>query len=127
MLLICKPPNFLPDCQFLFNLDLIPPYYLHLLTLFKFYYFSLFKIYLVDENFENLNFLLLGNFTIESELERERYVSRQKTQLVAIRDVLKKASNAAWRCDPKRHVPGKTYDEVTRLLQVSSVFLVVCL
>lgn len=31
------------------------------------------------------------------------------------------ASNLYWRCDPQKHISGKTYEEVTELLQVNQI------
>lgn len=30
---------------------------------------------------------------------------------------MQKADRLVWRCDPQQHIEGKTYEEVTRLLQ----------
>lgn len=44
----------------------------------------------------------------------EKRVGRTQDQL---RKVLERADRTLWRCDPKDHVEGKTYLQLTRLLQ----------
>uniref|UniRef100_A0A1B6KBP6 Uncharacterized protein n=1 Tax=Graphocephala atropunctata TaxID=36148 RepID=A0A1B6KBP6_9HEMI len=58
-----------------------------------------------------------GNFTLESQLMRERYLDRMAEQAVSLKEALNKADAAYWRCDPKHHVEGETYVQLTRLLQ----------
>ncbi|KAG8292097.1 uncharacterized protein LOC124366309 isoform X2 [Homalodisca vitripennis] len=58
-----------------------------------------------------------GNFTLESELMRERYLERMAEQAISLKEALSNADAAYWRCDPKHHVEGETYAQLTRLLQ----------
>ncbi|XP_069676227.1 uncharacterized protein [Periplaneta americana] len=58
-----------------------------------------------------------GNFTVESELMHERYQERIIQKVAALKEAMKTAERAMWRCDPRRHSEGQTYIEVTRLLQ----------
>ncbi|XP_055914156.1 uncharacterized protein LOC129947566 isoform X2 [Eupeodes corollae] len=58
-----------------------------------------------------------GNFTQESDLMREDYAKRTERTLVKLREVMRRADRIVWQSDPIKHVKGKTYDEVTRLLQ----------
>ncbi|XP_017851839.1 uncharacterized protein LOC108606329 isoform X1 [Drosophila busckii] len=58
-----------------------------------------------------------GNYTQEAELMRRDYEKRTERTLKLLREVMRRADRILWRCDPKKHVPKVTYDEVTRLLQ----------
>ncbi|XP_055846636.1 uncharacterized protein LOC129912439 isoform X2 [Episyrphus balteatus] len=58
-----------------------------------------------------------GNFTQESDLMREDYAKRTERTLLKLREVMRRADRIVWQNDPIKHVKGKTYDEVTRLLQ----------
>ncbi|XP_044728255.1 uncharacterized protein LOC123291881 isoform X2 [Chrysoperla carnea] len=58
-----------------------------------------------------------GNMTREVELMRKGYEDRTKRMIGAIKSVMQDASRDLWICDPKRHVPGESYIEVTQLLQ----------
>ncbi|XP_017139529.1 uncharacterized protein LOC108153940 isoform X1 [Drosophila miranda] len=58
-----------------------------------------------------------GNFTQEAELMRTDYERRTERTLKLLKDVMTRADRIVWRCDPKKHEAGVTYDEVTRLLQ----------
>ncbi|XP_054288862.1 uncharacterized protein LOC129004333 isoform X1 [Macrosteles quadrilineatus] len=58
-----------------------------------------------------------GNFTTESRLMRERYLERMAEQAISLKEALKEADSAYWKCDPKHQVEGETYIQLTRLLQ----------
>uniref|UniRef100_A0A1B6ENR6 Uncharacterized protein n=1 Tax=Cuerna arida TaxID=1464854 RepID=A0A1B6ENR6_9HEMI len=58
-----------------------------------------------------------GNFTLESQLMRERYLERMADQALSLKEALSNADAAYWRCDPKHHVEDETYVQLTRLLQ----------
>ena len=58
-----------------------------------------------------------GNFTLESELMQERYKERTQEKVLAVKEVMSDADRDMWRCDPRQHVEGETYVEVTQLLQ----------
>ncbi|XP_064536031.1 uncharacterized protein LOC135426708 [Drosophila montana] len=61
----------------------------------------------------------LGNFTQEMLLMRNKYQHRMLHSQQVLRQVLAHTGRIYWRCDPKprEHVLGKTYDEITRLMQ----------
>lgn len=58
---------------------------------------------------------------MEAKIYDRQFRRHQENQVGVVREVLKDASRAAWRCDPQQHIEGKTYEQVTRLLQVSSI------
>ncbi|KAK9883216.1 hypothetical protein WA026_001406 [Henosepilachna vigintioctopunctata] len=58
-----------------------------------------------------------GNFTKESALTRMNYEERSNQAVQVVKNAMKEASREYWRCDPKEHVKGKTYEEITQLLQ----------
>ncbi|XP_061388415.1 uncharacterized protein LOC133323509 [Musca vetustissima] len=58
-----------------------------------------------------------GNFTQEAELMRSDFEKRTQKTVRLLREVMNRADRIVWRCDPEKYVQGKTYDEVTRLLQ----------
>ncbi|XP_073830142.1 uncharacterized protein isoform X1 [Musca autumnalis] len=58
-----------------------------------------------------------GNFTQEAELMRTDFEKRTEKTVRLLREVMNRADRIVWRCDPEKYEHGKTYDEVTRLLQ----------
>ncbi|XP_044253043.1 uncharacterized protein LOC123004011 isoform X2 [Tribolium madens] len=58
-----------------------------------------------------------GNFTTESQIAREHFQERTTNIIDAVKSAMSSASRDLWKCDPKRHVSGETYVEVTQLLQ----------
>ncbi|EDV34390.2 uncharacterized protein Dana_GF20993, isoform B [Drosophila ananassae] len=58
-----------------------------------------------------------GNYTQEAELMRNDYEKRTERTLKLLKDVMLRADRIVYRCDPPKHIPKVTYDEVTRLLQ----------
>lgn len=58
-----------------------------------------------------------GNFSLEAKIYDRQFKKHQENQVAVVREALRGASRAAWRCDPTHHVEGRTYDQVTRLLQ----------
>ncbi|XP_069676285.1 uncharacterized protein orion isoform X1 [Periplaneta americana] len=58
-----------------------------------------------------------GNFTVESELMRERYQERTIQKVAALKEAMKTAESDMWRCDPRQHSKGETYVDLTQLLQ----------
>lgn len=60
-----------------------------------------------------------GNFSVEAKIYERQFKRHQENQVAVVREVLKDASRATWRCDPEHHIEGRTYGQVTRLLQVS--------
>ncbi|XP_069695090.1 uncharacterized protein [Periplaneta americana] len=52
-----------------------------------------------------------------SLLMHERYQERIIQKVAALKEAMKTAERAMWRCDPRQHSEGETYIEVTRLLQ----------
>lgn len=68
-----------------------------------------------------LIFFILGNFTYERIKQTELFEKRTAEQLLALQNVMESANNIYWKCDPEIHVKGKTYLEVTQLLQVGLI------
>ncbi|KAM8720177.1 hypothetical protein ACLKA7_006253 [Drosophila subpalustris] len=58
-----------------------------------------------------------GNFSKEAELMRRDYEKRTERAVNLLKEVMRRADRIVYRCDPAKHVPKVTYDEVTRLLQ----------
>ncbi|KAJ8931393.1 hypothetical protein NQ314_015699 [Rhamnusium bicolor] len=58
-----------------------------------------------------------GNFTKEAQLIRDRYEERTNNAVEIVQNCMKNASRELWNCDPKKHVKGETYEEITQLLQ----------
>jgi hypothetical protein len=58
-----------------------------------------------------------GNFTTEAEIARERFQQRTNRIIQTVKIAMESASKDLWKCDPKRHISGDTYVEVTQLLQ----------
>ena len=59
-----------------------------------------------------------GNFTLESDLARKNFESQATDKLLAVKGILPNMSRDFWRCDPAKHIEGKTYVRLTQLLQV---------
>lgn len=49
---------------------------------------------------------------------RQTYLERLQQQAVIVRSTMLHAKNDLWKCDPKEHVEGETYTQITRFLQV---------
>ena len=62
-----------------------------------------------------------GNFTLESDLARKNFESQATDKLLAVKGILPNMSRDFWRCDPAKHIEGKTYVRLTQLLQVRSI------
>ncbi|XP_059061469.1 uncharacterized protein LOC131854371 [Achroia grisella] len=58
-----------------------------------------------------------GNITLETRMARQKSEQRATETADAARIALAQAKIELYRCDPKKHKSGKTYEEVTRLLQ----------
>ncbi|CAG9812538.1 unnamed protein product [Phaedon cochleariae] len=58
-----------------------------------------------------------GNHTEVALRARNEYKLRVNNTISTMRGAIEITSGKIWRCDPKHHVKGVTYDEVTRLLQ----------
>nr|XP_026492111.1 uncharacterized protein LOC113397811 isoform X3 [Vanessa tameamea] len=58
-----------------------------------------------------------GNFTQEANLTRVRYAERTSRIASAAKSTLAMAKRDLYKCDPKEHKLGETYEEVTKLLQ----------
>lgn len=58
-----------------------------------------------------------GNFTMEAQIARERFQERTNKIIEAVKAAMDSSSRDLWKCDPKRHISGDTYVEVTQLLQ----------
>ncbi|KAF7269607.1 hypothetical protein GWI33_017355 [Rhynchophorus ferrugineus] len=58
-----------------------------------------------------------GNFSEEVRYSESRYAERTTEALEKINNVLKTTRRDYWNCDPRKHVKGDTYVEITNLLQ----------
>ncbi|KAL3273065.1 hypothetical protein HHI36_014520 [Cryptolaemus montrouzieri] len=58
-----------------------------------------------------------GNFTKEASLTRMKFEGRSNRAVKVVKEAMKEASRDFWKCDPKHHVKGETYEEITQLLQ----------
>ncbi|XP_022907955.2 uncharacterized protein [Onthophagus taurus] len=58
-----------------------------------------------------------GNYTTESQLEREQFIERGLNTAAKMDEVMARTSRDLWRCDPEIQEEGKTYLEITQLLQ----------
>ncbi|XP_043229648.1 uncharacterized protein LOC122385438 isoform X2 [Amphibalanus amphitrite] len=58
-----------------------------------------------------------GSFTVEARLTAETYEQMSFEVASEAQHVIKDLSNSYWRCDPAKHEEGKTYEQVTELLQ----------
>uniref|UniRef100_A0A224XL13 Putative conserved secreted protein n=1 Tax=Panstrongylus lignarius TaxID=156445 RepID=A0A224XL13_9HEMI len=58
-----------------------------------------------------------GNFSLESNLMRQTYLERLQQQALIVRSTMVHSKNDLWKCDPKTHIEGQTYTEITRFLQ----------
>lgn len=48
---------------------------------------------------------------------KDRYEQRTNNAIESVKAAMQSASTELWNCDPKKHVLGETYVEVTQLLQ----------
>ncbi|CAH1116052.1 unnamed protein product [Phaedon cochleariae] len=58
-----------------------------------------------------------GNFTTEAQIMRDRYEQRTNNAIEVMRNAMTNSSRQLWNCDPKKHIKGDTYEEITQLLQ----------
>lgn len=58
-----------------------------------------------------------GNFSVEAKIYERQFKKHQENQVRVVREAVRDASRATWRCDPQRHIEGRTFDRVTHLLQ----------
>lgn len=58
-----------------------------------------------------------GNFTSEADLLRQNYLDRMSQQALSVKEAMKETDSVLWRCDPRNHEEGKTYTQVTKVLQ----------
>ncbi|XP_067003100.1 uncharacterized protein orion [Anabrus simplex] len=58
-----------------------------------------------------------GNFSREAELMRDTYEEQTQQKVAAVSRAMKGASRQLWQCDPRVHVEGQTYVQLTKLLQ----------
>ena len=59
----------------------------------------------------------VGSFTVEARLTAETYEQMSFEVASEAQEVIKDLSNTFWRCDPAKHEEGKTFEQVTELLQ----------
>lgn len=58
-----------------------------------------------------------GNFTVEQEVSKKLYLQYSEDIMREARSVLVQESREFMRCDPRTHVQGETYVQITELLQ----------
>ncbi|KAK6617897.1 hypothetical protein RUM43_014126 [Polyplax serrata] len=58
-----------------------------------------------------------GDFTAEAVRIHAQYVENTKKQEESVRQILTSASRGMYKCDPKQHVEGVTYEKLTKLMQ----------
>jgi len=58
-----------------------------------------------------------GNFTLESDVARQKFERQATEKMNVIKSVLPGMSRDYWRCDPTTHREGDTYLQITKLLQ----------
>lgn len=64
----------------------------------------------------------IGDYKEWIDENHDLALKRFNEQAQVANKVLKTADNSLWKCDPEKHVPGKTYTEMTRLLQVNLAY-----
>jgi hypothetical protein len=62
-------------------------------------------------------FFHTGNYTVELEILRNDFEERTSRTTSQVKQEMKIMDRGLWRCDPVEHVEGKTYLQLTRLLQ----------
>ncbi|XP_075237276.1 chemokine-like protein orion isoform X2 [Lycorma delicatula] len=58
-----------------------------------------------------------GNFTLEANKSKEKYLHRMRLQVQMAKKAMSDADQSMWRCDPYKYVEDETYTQLTRLLQ----------
>uniref|UniRef100_A0A8D9BA48 Uncharacterized protein n=1 Tax=Cacopsylla melanoneura TaxID=428564 RepID=A0A8D9BA48_9HEMI len=58
-----------------------------------------------------------GNFTTETETLQVQFKQRLVNQMDTVKTAMGKADTVVYKCDPKVHVEGQTYAQLTQLLQ----------
>ncbi|CAH1108484.1 unnamed protein product [Psylliodes chrysocephalus] len=59
----------------------------------------------------------IGNYTEMSLKAREEYKTRTKYLMNSMAGIMKISNGNIYRCDPKSHIEGETYTQLTQLLQ----------
>ncbi|XP_062124578.1 uncharacterized protein LOC133837734 isoform X2 [Drosophila sulfurigaster albostrigata] len=72
---------------------------------------------LIEYSFLILKISRQGNFTKSMNKVRLNYQNVSENALDTLQSTMEKADRVIWRCDPEKHIPNVTYDEVTRVLQ----------
>lgn len=62
-------------------------------------------------------FNMPGNFSEEAQLMRNKYYERALTAAEAVKSAMGQTNSEIYKCDPKSHIQGETYTELTKLLQ----------
>ena len=65
-----------------------------------------------------LNLYDKGNFTVEGEQAKNKFVSEAREKTESMMEVLPQMSMDYLKCEPDEYVAGENYLEVTKLLQV---------
>lgn len=61
--------------------------------------------------------MIAGNFTGEVWQSRKIYEKRTNEVVETARKAMQNVSREVWKCDPKKHKKGETYQEITNFLQ----------
>ncbi|XP_041566382.1 uncharacterized protein LOC108147772 isoform X2 [Drosophila elegans] len=72
---------------------------------------------LVEWAWKMLRMFGQGGSSEDENRSRGAYKRRTPSTLSKIKELMSRADRAIWRCDPRKHEVGVTYEEVTRLLQ----------
>lgn len=61
--------------------------------------------------------MIAGHFTNDVQQSREIYEKRTNERVETARNAMQNVPRDLWKCDPKIHKKGKTYDQITNFLQ----------
>lgn len=61
--------------------------------------------------------MVAGKFTSEVQHSREIFEKRTNEVVETVRKAMQNISREVWKCDPKQHEKGETYQEITNFLQ----------
>lgn len=65
-----------------------------------------------------------GNFTVEQEVSEQLYMQYSIDIMREAKGVIAESSRDFYRCDPREHLEGETYVQLTELLQVCYTLLI---
>lgn len=67
----------------------------------------------------------LGDFEFERNKHTANFKKNILKQLEVLNNSMSSANNIYYKCDPQKHIKGKTYAEITKLLQVK-IYICIC-